>query len=411
MKIGLFGGSFDPFHIGHEALIKGALNDGNMDCVIVIPSCRNPFKPGKALSAAPYRYYMTKNAVEENKEFAGKVFVSDIEYSYPGVSYTLTTIREITKPTYIGAFLISKGISEEIARDIHKFYWICGSDILSTFEKWHEPSKILNMCSLLVALRPGDNISINDQRLRLKGILGFEPDISEFNIDGFLAASSDIRLSKDYSLVPSSVKVFIITNALYQNENPIDFVSIDCANAYYENAIKLYKYLGEKRLLHTLNVASLACHYAHIHNSDLCDKALIAGELHDCAKELDEELQWEMAREISGDTFNNKKLIHSPAGSLFAQREFCVDDPMILDAIMYHTTGRGDMEDLDKFVYVADKLEPARTYSDLSKERAAAEENIDEAIRMIIGNVRKKFESRGQDVHPLTFDFINSLEV
>jgi len=411
MKIGLLGGSFDPFHIGHEALIKGAINDGNMDCVIVIPSCRNPFKPGKSLSAAPYRFYMTKNAVESNKEFNGKVFVSDIEYSYPGISYTLTTIKEISKQTYIRTFLESKGIDSTIANDNHKFFWICGSDILPSFEKWHEPEKILELCTLLVASRPGDGIDIEFEKDRLTSVLGIKPNIFEFQINGFVAASSDIRVTKDYSLVPEVVKEFILTNALYGDENPIDYVSSDCAHMFYENAVKLYKYLGEKRLLHTLNVALLSCHYAHVYEAELCDKALIAGELHDCAKELDEQLQWEMAREYSGDTFNHKKLIHSPAGALFAQQEFDINDPAILDAIAYHTTGRGDMEELDKFVYVADKLEPARTYADLSKEREIAESDLDESIRLIIGSVKRKFESRGQDVHPLTFDFINSLGV
>lgn len=411
MRIGLLGGSFDPFHIGHEALIKGAINDGNVDCVIVIPSCRNPFKPGKTLSAAPYRYYMTKNAIASNRFFDGKVFVSDIEYSYPGISYTLTTIKEISKPNYIRTFLTSMGIDKELAYANHSFYWICGSDILPSFEKWHEPEKILGLCGLLVASRPGDGIDFDLQKNRLAGIFGFEPNITEFPISGYVAASSDIRITRDYSLVPDSVKDFIITNALYGDENPIDFVSADCAQDFYENAIKLYKYLGEKRLLHTLNVALLSCHYAHVFNPDLCDKALIAGELHDCAKELDEELQWEMAREISGDTFDHKKLIHSPAGALFAQREFGVHDPAILDAIMYHTTGRGDMEELDKYVYVADKLEPARTYADLTRERVLAEVDLNESIKLIIGNVKKKFESRGQDIHPLTFDFINDLGV
>ncbi len=411
MRIGLLGGSFDPFHIGHEALIKGALDDGNVDCVIVIPSCRNPFKYGKSLSAAPYRYYMTKNAIASNKSFVGKVFVSDIEYSYPGISYTLTTIKEISKPTYIRTFLISMGVDSELANVNHSFYWICGSDILPSFEKWHEPERILESCGLMVASRPGDGIDINSEKVRLAGIFGFEPNIKEFHISGYIAASSDIRVTKDYSLVPDSVKEFIITNALYCEENPIDYVTSECAQDFYENAIKLYKYLGEKRLLHTLNVALLSCHYAHVFDPDLCDKALISGELHDCAKELDEELQWEMAREISGDVFNHKKLIHSPAGALFAQREFGVHDPAILDAIMYHTTGRGGMEELDKFVYVADKLEPARTYADLTKERELAEIDLDESIRLIIGSVKKKFESRGQDVHPLTFDFINDLGV
>ena len=100
MNIGLLGGSFDPFHKGHESLIEGALNSGIVDAVIVIPSGRNPFKSGRAVSAAPYRFFMTKNAVEADFKDR-KVFVSDIELTYSGTSFTLTTIKEISKPSYI----------------------------------------------------------------------------------------------------------------------------------------------------------------------------------------------------------------------------------------------------------------------------------------------------------------------
>ena len=98
MNIGLLGGSFDPFHKGHEALIDGALKSGIVDAVIVIPSGRNPFKSGRTVSAAPYRFFMAKNAVEE--DFKGRnVFVSDIELTYAGTSFTLTTIKEISRRT------------------------------------------------------------------------------------------------------------------------------------------------------------------------------------------------------------------------------------------------------------------------------------------------------------------------
>ena len=132
MKIGLLGGSFDPFHKGHESLIDGALRSGIVDAVIVIPSGRNPFKSGRNVTAAPYRYYMTKGAVEE--DFKGRnVFVSDIELTYSGTSFTLTTIKEISKTSYIRAFLKANGIKDSKASENHMFFWITGSDVLPTF--------------------------------------------------------------------------------------------------------------------------------------------------------------------------------------------------------------------------------------------------------------------------------------
>ena len=408
MKIGLLGGSFDPFHKGHESLIDGALRSGIVDAVIVIPSGRNPFKSGRNVTAAPYRYYMTKGAVEE--DFKGRnVFVSDIELIYAGTSFTLTTIKEISKTSYIRAFLKANGIKDSKASENHMFFWITGSDVLPTFEKWHKADEILKIAGLLVASRPGDGVDVHEQIIRLENVFGFVPDIDVFEIDGIEAASSDMRKDKNFEDTPAFVSEFIKTHDLYPEQNPLDLASDEAVEEFCEDAITLYRYLGQKRLLHTLNVGILSLKYAGIYDKSLCDRALIAGELHDCAKELDEALQTEMSIERTGDLFLDKKLLHSPVGAVMAQREFGISDPEILDAITYHTTGRGNMTLLDKIVYLADKLEPSRTYADLTKERKLAETDIDEALKLCVKSVKKKFESRGQRIHPITIDFMNEL--
>lgn len=408
MKIGLLGGSFDPFHKGHESLIDGALRSGIVDAVIVIPSGRNPFKSGRNVTAAPYRYYMTKGAVEEDFKDRN-VFVSDIELIYSGTSFTLTTIKEISKTSYIRAFLKANGIKDSKASENHMFFWITGSDVLPTFEKWHKADEILKIAGLLVASRPGDGVDVHEQIIRLENVFGFVPDIDVFEIDGIEAASSDMRKDKNFEDTPAFVSEFIKTHDLYPEQNPLDLASDEAIEEFCEDAITLYRYLGQKRLLHTLNVGILSLKYAGIYDKSLCDRALIAGELHDCAKELDEALQTEMSIEWTGDLFLDKKLLHSPAGAVMAQREFGISDPEILDAITYHTTGRGNMTLLDKIVYLADKLEPSRTYADLTKERELAETDIDEALKLCVKSVKKKFESRGQRIHPITIDFMNEL--
>lgn len=408
MNIGLFGGSFDPFHKGHESIIRGALDSCIVDAVIVIPSGRNPFKQGRTSSAAPYRYYMTKEAVAE--DFNGKkVFVSDIELLYSGTSFTLTTIREISKVSYIKTFLMSNGIKETKAAEPHKFFWITGSDVLPSFEKWHEADKILELSDLLVASRPGDGVDIKEQTDRLEHVFGSSGFIKVFDINGVETASSKMREDNDFDKAPDPVKKFIAIHDLYNMRNVISYVSDTTAEDFYEYSIKLYRYLGEKRLLHTINVGLLSCEYAHIYDPGLCDRALIAGLLHDCAKELDDSMQHEMAIELSGNLFEDKKLWHSPAGAVMAQREFGITDPGILDAITYHTTGRGNMTLLDKIVYLADKLEPSRTYADLEKDRKLAVTDIDAALRLCTQRVKKKFESRGQSIHPLTIDFMKDI--
>ena len=117
----------------------------------------------------------------------------------------------------------------------------------------------------------------------------------------------------------------------------------------------------------------------------------------------------ELARKYSGDLFNEKKILHSPAGATFARENFGIEDREILDAICYHTTGRGNMSVLEKIVYLADKIEPSRTYMDLAPIRKAAEHDLDEAVRMTAAAVRDKFVSQGRALHPVTTAMMKDL--
>ena len=169
-------------------------------------------------------------------------------------------------------------------------------------------------------------------------------------------------------------------------------------------------YLGEKRLLHTLNVGYLSAELAVRFGADP-DKALLAGALHDCAKELDIDSQREMAADYCGDLFTDKKLLHSPAGAVFARESFGEKDVEILDAICYHTTGRGNMSSLEKIVYLADKIEPARDYMDLVPIRKMAETDLDEACRMTALAIKAKTESLGKVIHPSNVDMLCDLGI
>lgn len=409
MRIGLFGGAFDPFHNGHLSMIKGALKSGLVDMVIVIPSVRSPFKRGKVLSAAPYRYYMTCHAIDEltsKDKFKGKVFVSDIEFSIPGISYTVNTVHHLIEKDYIESFLMDNDVPSDRASEFHSYYWICGSDILPDFDKWYEPGILLSMVSLLCARRPGEPDRQSDADSIEKE---FNTKIKYFEINGVESSSHEIRVSHDYKQVPSSVNDFIETHALYK-DSVLDYVSDDTARSFLNNANDLYFMLKEKRLLHTLNVGLLSAKLAHTHGAD-ADKALIAGELHDCAKEIDISEQLRMAKIVACDTFTDKKLLHSPAGAYLAFDYFRIQDKEILNAIEYHTTGRGDMTMLDKIVYLSDKIEPARTYTDLTEIRETTLKDLDAATRMCLNSVILKFKKQGRDLHPLTSDFDKSLRM
>lgn len=397
MRIGIYGGSFDPVHNGHIAMVNSALKSGFVDLVIVIPSVRNNFKLYANKLPPPYRLCMMQETIEGLG--IKECFVSDIEYDIEGVSYTAVVLEKLTSDAYIKDFLTSNGIKKKKAEESHEFYWIMGSDTLGTFETWYKPGEILKYATLLAAVRPGDSTDVDKAADSIKKNLGGKVEI--FRLDGVDCSSSEITATGDFSKVPKPAREFIERHALYTENTKLSGVSEEARKQFFESAVWMYKYLGAKRLLHTLNVGYLSAHLADVFGCDK-DKALIAGALHDCAKELPVEKQLELAKKYSGDLFTEKKLLHSPAGATFAKEEFGIEDKEILDAICYHTTGRGDMSILEKIVYLADKIEPSRNYTDLTPIREAAEKDLDSAMRMTAAAVRDKFVSQGRDIHPLT---------
>lgn len=393
MRVGLFGGSFDPFHNGHLSMIEGALKA--VDKVVVIPSARNPFKRGKILNAAPYRYYMTVDAVSK---FGDKVVVSDVEFFIPGISYTLNTIK---------AFLKGNRINDLVDSDNVELFWICGSDILPTFDKWYEPDEILSLVNLLVARRPGQDDDFEVQVKRVEDL--YNTKISVFDIDGVDVSSSCFRKEKNMEQLPEEVRTFIKTNALY-SADWLENVSDKAMEDFLEYAIELYPILKRERLLHTINTAILAVKYAVMYGGDP-DKALIAGILHDCAKELPDDQQRKMAIKDSGESYDIKKLWHGPAGALMAKKQFGIKDVEILDAIRFHTTARKGMTITDKVVYLSDKIEPARTYDDLTEVRKAADSDLELGLILCVSAFVEKSKRKGMELHPNTKGFIKELRL
>lgn len=409
MRIGLYGGSFDPIHNGHLSIVRGALRSGAVDLVMVIPTARNPFKRGKVLSAAPYRYYMVKETIEAEINDP-RVLVSDAEFFTEGISYTVNTLHYLTEKNKIREILTNNGIEEEKAAEDHTYFWLCGSDILPMFDKWYKANEIISMVSMLVASRPGDGIDIDDEKIRLNKAFGHEVPLLKFDIEGVEASSSDIKRTGDDKEIPETAREFIKEHALYNFKDVWEAVDDETANKFLDFAIELYPILRRKRLLHTLNTGLLSAHLALIHGA-VVNKALIAGELHDCAKELPEDEQRRLAQARCGDLFTDFKLLHSPAGATMAKERFGIEDEEILNAITYHTTGRGDMPTLDRIVYLADKIEPSRTYADLSDMRKVAEYDLTEAVKLCLGAVIDKFRKQDRSNHPLTEDLARDLGI
>lgn len=167
MKIAIFGGSFDPIHIGHKIIVEEALKVLNIDKLIIVPTYLNPLKKD-FLFAPKTRFELLKKVFKDNS----KVEISDFEINQKKLSYTYETIRYI-KTLY----------------NPSKIYFIIGEDNLKSLHKWHNIDELKNNLEFVVAKRKGYNllseefktldvdVDISSTKLREKLDLKFIPKV------------------------------------------------------------------------------------------------------------------------------------------------------------------------------------------------------------------------------------------
>lgn len=126
---------------------------------------------------------------------------------------------------------------------------------------------------------------------------------------------------------------------------------------------KLQKALTENRYRHTMGVTYTACALAMRYGVDM-EKARLAGLLHDCAKCIPNVEKIQMCRDkkipVTDFEMEHPVLLHAKLGVYVAQKKYGIEDEEVLEAIKWHTTGKPDMTDLEKIIYISDYIEPNR---------------------------------------------------
>ena len=165
---------------------------------------------------------------------------------------------------------------------------------------------------------------------------------------------------------------------------------------------EMEKQLKPDRFDHTLGVAYTSASMAIVHGADV-QKALIAGMLHDCAKCMSHEEQTKICDKnkiyITDNERRNHSLLHAKVGEFLAKEKYDIDDPEILGAIRWHTTGRPNMTLLEKIVYIADFIEPNRKQlEDMDIIRKEAFSDIDRCLAHILHNSVIYLKTIGTDL-------------
>ncbi|MCY2969778.1 MAG: nicotinate-nucleotide adenylyltransferase [Planctomycetota bacterium] len=190
MRLGIFGGTFDPVHFGHLALAEECLAAANLDELWLVPAASPPHKGGKKLSRFDQRKEMLELAIAGNEKFK----VEPMEADRPGPSFTIDTLEEIQK-----------------RKPNDELFLIIGGDSALEFSTWKDPAKIASLATIIVRIRPGV----------IMPTLGILPKVIFVAGPPYLDVSSSLlkeRVSNNKSvryLLPRAVEVYIQQKKLY----------------------------------------------------------------------------------------------------------------------------------------------------------------------------------------------------
>ena len=175
MRIAIYGGSFNPMHIGHEKIVDYVLDNLNMDKIIIIP-VGIPSHRENNLEQSDTRLKICKKIFKGNK----KIEVSDIEIKSEGKSYTYDTLLKLM----------------DLYGENNEFFEIIGEDSLKSLKTWKNYEELLKICKFIVFRRKDDkNIQIDEEFLNNKNIIILENeyyDISSTEIRNMVKNNEDI---------------------------------------------------------------------------------------------------------------------------------------------------------------------------------------------------------------------------
>lgn len=189
LRIGIFGGSFDPVHLGHQLVAQAALEELSLDRVFFVPAAQSPFKPDRQLAPGYQRAAMLRLAL------AGKTWAEiDLqELSRGGVSYTINTVK-----TFRQRFPDAE------------LYYLIGADHVAQLPKWRDAGDLARLCTFVVIPRPGEEPAPAPAGFRLQWLKGHPVTISASDIRSRVRSSRPVD-----ALATPAVAEFIRNNRLY----------------------------------------------------------------------------------------------------------------------------------------------------------------------------------------------------
>ena len=377
-RIGIYGGSFNPLHVGHLRAANFAKAAFDLDKLLLIPSsvsCHKAEPENTPSDAQRLEMLQLATAGCDGLE------VCDIELQRGGISYTWETLEQL-RQQYPNA----------------EFCLCMGTDMFLSFHNWKNPEKILSQATLAVLDRGGKLASeIAEQKQRLED-MGARIVFADNPVTRI--SSTDLRRMLVFgcadAFLPEQVAAYIRQNGLYGTDRSLKNLPMP------ELERTVISLLKPNRVAHVLGCRDTSAELAKVWGADETDAAR-AGMLHDITKALDGPLQLDLCRAygVGLNAFSqaNPKTLHALTGSLVAERIFGENEAVVA-AIRSHTTGKANMNTLEKIIYVADYMEPNRDFPGVEELRHLAYTDLDKALKLGLEMTLALLKEQGREVSP-----------
>lgn len=386
MRIGIYGGTFNPIHRGHLTAAAAAAEQLCLDKLLLVPDAIPPHKPLPAGSAdAADRLEMVQLCTGELPVPAE---VTDLELRRQGASYSCDTLA---------------ALREQYPAD--ELFFLMGSDMFLSFETWRRPEEICRLATLAVFSRRTADEAAAFARQKEKLEKAFSARVTVVMNPEVIEVSStqlreELARGRGRAYLTEPVYGYILRKGLYGTATDLKHLTPE------ELRPIALSYLKPKRMPHVLGTEQEAAFLAEKYGADVT-AARIAALLHDCTKKLDMEGQLALCAQyhIRLDDLERHalKLLHAKTGAAIARDVFGVDDAVYW-AIYWHTTGHADMTLLEKIIYLADYIEPSRDFPGVEDLRQAVHADLDGGLLKALNDSIQDMRQWGNPVHHNTLD-------
>lgn len=378
MRLGIYGGTFNPPHLGHMAAARGAAKALELDELLLIPDNAPPHKELPEGSPTPrQRLEMTALAADRLSSKHCPVRASDMELRREGRSYSADTLAQLRKE-----------------RPEDELWLLMGSDMFLSLHTWYRPDSICHLANIAAFSRAdGDDRAFGEQKKRLERDYHARvkiiplPEVVEVSSTQLRAALAENR---GRELLDESVYGYILRHGLYGLKRDLTALTLP------ELRAASYSMVKAKRLPHIRGIEGEAALLAKRWGADekLAREAAI---LHDCTKYWSREEQLQYCKKcgilIDRIEEENPSLLHAKTGAAVARELFGMPEE-VCSAIFWHTTGKADMTLLEKIIYIGDYAEPSRPYDWCDELRRLVLTDLDRAVlyglNVTIHHTRKK---------------------